>query len=73
MGMDWRLMPGSSKKYKSIPLSEKYKEYRKRRIVYMRDKANPPVSFKVIGRRFDVAVNTVKRIYEESKNEQKKT
>lgn len=56
---------------KSIGLSEKYKKHRIKRIIYMREKADPPVSWGMIGKQLGIAAPTAEKIYEEAKREQK--
>lgn len=61
-----------SKKYnvKSVGLSEKYIEHRKKRIVYLRDKIKMPW-YKIAGL-MHLGYPIAKRIYQEAKSEQKK-
>lgn len=61
----------SSTYIKSVGLSEKYKNYRKKRIIYMRDVAEPPVPWKAIAERFGMTTGAVLYIYEKAKDEQK--
>ena len=56
---------------KSVGLSEKYKNYRKKRIIYMRDVAEPPVMWRAIAERFGMTTGAVQYIYEKAKDEQK--
>jgi len=55
---------------KTVGLSEKYIEYRKKRIVYLRDKAKMPW-YKIAGL-LHLGDPTAKRIYQEAKSEQEK-
>jgi len=56
---------------KSVGLSEKYKNYRKKRIIYMRDMAELPVPWNVIAKRFGMTTGAVQYIYNKAKDEQK--
>jgi len=53
---------------KTVGLSDKYKKYRKKRILYLRDEIKIPW-YKLAGM-FHVGYNTVKQIYQEAKSEQ---
>jgi len=56
---------------KSVRLSEKYKDYREKRIIYMRDVAEPPVTWSAIAERFGMTTAAVQYIYNKAKDEQK--
>lgn len=56
---------------KSVGLSEKYKNYRKKRIIYMRDVAEPPVPWNMIAKRFGITTGAIQYIYNKAKDEQK--
>lgn len=64
---------GMTKKYniKSVGLSEKYKKFRKKRILYLRDEVDPPISWYRIAKRFHIGSPTAVKLYEEAKSEQK--
>jgi len=56
---------------KSVGLSKKYKNYRKRRIIYMRDVAEESVPWNAIAERFGITTGTAQNIYKRAKDEQK--
>lgn len=56
---------------KSVGLSEKYKNYRKKRILYMRDVEKPPRSWQVIAGLFGTTPAAIQYIYNKAKDEQK--
>ena len=51
---------------------EKYEEYRKKKIIFLREECDPPLLWGAIGRRFGIMKTTAARIYEKAKDEQKK-
>jgi hypothetical protein len=55
-----------------VGLTEEYKNYRKKKIVHLRDTTDPPLGWGVIAERFGVTPGTVIYIYDKAKNEQKK-
>lgn len=55
---------------KTVGLSDKYKNYRKKRILYLRDKLKMP--WYKVARIFHLGYNSAKRIYREAKDEQEK-
>lgn len=58
--------------YKSVGLTEKYKNYRKEKIVYLRDTTDPPLGWGIIGKRFGICPGAVMYIYEKTRDEQKR-
>lgn len=56
---------------KSVGLSERYKNYRKKRIIYMRDMEKPPREWRVIAKLFGITTGAVQYIYNKAKDEQK--
>ena len=59
-------------KYKSVGLTKKYKNYRKKKIVSLREECDPPLAWNVIGQRFGISSATVIYMYKEAKDEQKR-
>jgi len=55
---------------KSVGLSKKYIKYRKKRILYLRDKLKMP--WYKIARTFHLGYYSAQRIYQEAKSEQEK-
>ena len=55
---------------KTVGLSDKYKKYRKKRILYLRDEIKMP--WYKLARVFHLGYDSVKRIYQEAKSEQEK-
>lgn len=55
---------------KTVGLSEKYIKYRKKRILYLRDRREMP--WYKIARMFHLGYNSAERIYQEAKSEQEK-
>jgi len=60
-----------SDRHKSVGLTEKYKNYRKKKIIHLRDTTDPPLEWKIIGERFGITPAAVMYIYEKAKDEQK--
>lgn len=58
--------------YKSIGLTEKYKNYRKKKILHLRDEINPPLEWRIIAERFGLTPGSVIYIYDKAKDERKK-
>jgi len=58
---------------KSVGLSEKFKTQQVKRILYMRDVAEPPVMWYIIAKRLEMNHKTVKRLYLEAKRGEEKT
>lgn len=65
-------MSGHKDEYKSVGLTEKYKNYRKKKIIHLRDTIDPPLEWKIIAERFGITSGAVMYIYEKAKDEQKK-
>jgi len=58
---------------KSVGLTRKTKQMIKKRVIQMRDRTRPPVPWYSIAKRFDgIGVTTIKNLYEEAKNGQKR-
>ena len=57
---------------KSARLTEKYKNYRKKKIIHLRDTTDPPLGWGVIGQRFGICPGAVIYIYEKAKEEESK-
>jgi len=53
---------------KSIRITAKFKAHQLKRILYMRDVAEPPVIWHVIAKRLEMNHKTVRRKYEEAKS-----
>ena len=65
-------MSGYRDAYKSVGLTEKYKNYRKKRIVHYRDECDPPLGWGIIGILFGLTPGSVIYIYKKAKDEQKR-
>lgn len=60
-------------KHKSVGLTKKYKDYRKKRIVHLREKCvGHPLDWNKIAERFGITPAAVQYIYNKAKDEQKK-
>ena len=66
-------MNGYRNEYKSVGLTKKYKDYRKKKIVHLREKCiGYPLEWSKIAERFGITSGAVIYIYEKAKEEEKK-